>query len=301
MRREKEARSILTDFWNGDYDDQSKVWGGELAHLEPTRGSTTSTMTWMKRVFDHQVNSGALVFDKEHQALPLYAIVLWDLYQGNQENDQVEQFVKEMFPKCLKLHLYYYLERNPLDNGLVEIHNVHNAMSAVTEVEMPYVDITFMSILCWANDCLLAMGYALEMSSENLYDCQALSLHAMDEYCWNEKVGAYQSYDLRQSRQLASDSHFGFMPMLSSAPSIDQVIVMITKLYHGDDTDQVDVLKNWLWVQALMKYELDDLAESIKSETIAYIDEIGFSDANQPSRNARLLTAVLYLELQYAY
>lgn len=52
---------------------------------------------------------------------PVHGFILERLYKLHPQSEELKDFVRYMFPKILKLHEYYYTQRDPLKEGLVYI------------------------------------------------------------------------------------------------------------------------------------------------------------------------------------
>jgi len=54
---------------------------------------------------------------------PIHAYAALKIYENSREKEKVKQFLRWLYPKLVKLHQYFYLERNPDDNGLIYIRH----------------------------------------------------------------------------------------------------------------------------------------------------------------------------------
>ncbi|MBT8218395.1 MAG: glycoside hydrolase [Bacteroidia bacterium] len=54
---------------------------------------------------------------------PVHGFILKRIYDKHSEDSDFIAFLKEIFPKLVKLHEYYYRDRNPLRNGLITIRH----------------------------------------------------------------------------------------------------------------------------------------------------------------------------------
>ena len=52
---------------------------------------------------------------------PVHGFALWNIYERAADKEKAEAFLKEMFPKVMALHHYFYENRDPLDEGLIYI------------------------------------------------------------------------------------------------------------------------------------------------------------------------------------
>ncbi len=54
---------------------------------------------------------------------PVHGLVLWRIYEIAEDKQRAEAFLREMFPKVVKLHRYLYEYRDPHEEGLVYIRH----------------------------------------------------------------------------------------------------------------------------------------------------------------------------------
>lgn len=54
---------------------------------------------------------------------PVHGFALWNIYERAADKEKAEAFLKEMFPKVMALHHYFYENRDPLDEGLIYINH----------------------------------------------------------------------------------------------------------------------------------------------------------------------------------
>ncbi|RMA93234.1 MGH1-like glycoside hydrolase domain-containing protein [Hydrogenothermus marinus] len=54
---------------------------------------------------------------------PIHAFAVLKIYENAKDKEKVKEFIKWIYPKLIKMHKYFYLERNPMDNGLVYIRH----------------------------------------------------------------------------------------------------------------------------------------------------------------------------------
>ncbi|MBK3333230.1 DUF547 domain-containing protein [Persephonella atlantica] len=54
---------------------------------------------------------------------PVHAYAALKIYENAKDKEKAKQFLRWIYPKLIKLHRYFYLERNPDDNGLIYIRH----------------------------------------------------------------------------------------------------------------------------------------------------------------------------------
>ncbi len=54
---------------------------------------------------------------------PIHAYAALKVYENAKDKEKAKQFLRWIYPKLIKLHRYFYLERNPDDNGLIYIRH----------------------------------------------------------------------------------------------------------------------------------------------------------------------------------
>ena len=54
---------------------------------------------------------------------PIHGYAALKIYENAPDKEKAKEFLKWIYPKLIKLHMYFYLERNPDDNGLIYIRH----------------------------------------------------------------------------------------------------------------------------------------------------------------------------------
>ena len=151
----KQAQKILDGNWTGSYTKPSSSlyphqwnWDSGFIAIGYAHYNEDRAMQEIRSLFEHQWENGMLpqiVFNA--QALgnyfpepdfwqvpgsrltsgitmpPLHAIACLHIYQHAKSRQKANDFLKEMFPKLMAAHRYFYLYRDPDETGLVYIRH----------------------------------------------------------------------------------------------------------------------------------------------------------------------------------
>jgi len=157
----EKAKAILNKNFNGRYTVPSIHlyphqwnWDSAFIAIGYSRYNTDRAILELKSLFDAQWKNGMLphiVFDKKNLGKyfpepdfwqaemsglvpegfltsgitqpPIHAYTALKIYENSQNKGKVKEFLEWLYPKLVKLHRYFYLERNPEDNGLIYIRH----------------------------------------------------------------------------------------------------------------------------------------------------------------------------------
>ncbi len=157
----EKAKKILDKNWNGRFTVPSVNlyphqwnWDSAFIAIGYSRYDTDRAVQELKSLFDAQWENGMLphiVFDRDNLGKyfpepdfwktdiskyspenhltsgitqpPIHAYAALKIYENSPEKGKVKEFLKWLFPRLVKLHRYFYLERNPDDNGLIYIRH----------------------------------------------------------------------------------------------------------------------------------------------------------------------------------
>ena len=171
-------------------------------------------------------------------------------------------------------------------------------------VQDPYLN----ALLSLSNTFLLQMGQYLQRDVRELMEYQELTVFTANQKLWNPEYGIYCSYDQHQGKAVLSGSLSGWMPLVSSIP--DQSCAEAMRLsfeanflhrnyflgasnsIYGNRTDFNTLSKgalhlwdNWLLYQGLLRFDFDDLADQIRSDSLTLLSEYGFHLYFNPERS----------------
>tara|TARA_R110002049_G_scaffold93391_1_gene230891 strand:- start:1109 stop:2419 length:1311 start_codon:yes stop_codon:yes gene_type:complete len=187
---------------------------------------------------------------------------------------------------------------------LIEIAKAHNYDEAKIAELSPFLvqDPLFNAMLIKSNAALIEL-YELIGDSEDkiktLRQWQTKAIARFNEKLFNEKLGAYVHYDLRNEKQIEFLSSSSFAPIFADIPNQEraEIIVktMMDKFGSEDrylcasfdpDSDRFNPKKywrgpvwinlNWLLFKGLKSYGFYDIANRVKDDSIQLIERYGF-------------------------
>ena len=171
-------------------------------------------------------------------------------------------------------------------------------------------DILFNAILYRADEDLRALAESLGEPTDELDGwLSRVRLHFDDRF-WNEKAGLYYDYDLRSGKSIPVNTSCTFMPFFAGLPSKEQaqrlieehllkpgeyalggeVRHWITSTAKNEPTWEprrywrgpVWIIMNWFILEGLQRYGFNDLAETIRQDTLRLIEASGFREYYDP-------------------
>lgn len=301
MDRNQEAESIAEAYCKSILEGNSDSTNQELfMTIGADMLDIEDVLAWLEIQLSTQSDNGQILgtASREGQILPLHAVVVWRLYQSAADDQRVLLFIQKNYSRCLQWHSYFYDNCNPLGNGLIEAN-----------AEEGLIDPFYNSILCWSNQCLLELGYELDLPSGDLFEQNEWTLHSMNEFLWDEGSGMYLSYDSKNGKSNKNTS-LGFLPMLAEVPEIDRAISIVKTAFgnrfrqegyrslpslsfdaQGYDPSQADqgaisISTNWLFVNALGQYGFDDMIEIVRNDSLKLLNTFGFCPYFDPNKSA---------------
>ncbi|REG89655.1 trehalase [Winogradskyella sediminis] len=187
---------------------------------------------------------------------------------------------------------------------LIEIAKEHHYDDAKIAELSPFLvqDPLFNAMLIKSNAALIALyeiiGDADDKISQ-LKQWQTKAIARFNEKLFNEKLGAYVHYDLRNEKQIEHVSSSSFSPLFADIPDEARantlVETMTTKFGSENrylcasfdpDSDRFNPKKywrgpvwinlNWLLYKGLKSYGFYDLSNRVKDDSITLIEKYGF-------------------------
>jgi len=226
----------------------------------------------------------------------IHIMVLWQIFQDYRDDDNLLTFLKDIFPQLVDYQINLYKHYCPSEYGLVVIDDL--------------IDPCLNSLFACSNESIIELGYALELTSEDLFEQNELTLHSMNDLLWDEKAGLYNGYSLNTKSLMVHQSSSGFLPLIAGVPDINQVLIMVHRAF-GDDFRQsgfysfpssslstgdiqytipnagaISIIDNWLLIQGLRRYDMDDLSDVILEDTLVLLERHGFYAHFDPRKSS---------------
>jgi len=189
---------------------------------------------------------------------------------------------------------------------LIEIAKQHNYNDAKIAELSPFLvqDPLFNAMLIKSNAALIEL-YELIGNSEakikTLQQWQSKAIARFNEKLFNEKLGAYVHYDLRNEKQIEFLSSSSFAPIFAGIPNKERADVLVKTMldkFGGEDrylcasfdpdSDRFNPRKywrgpvwinlNWLLYNGLKTYGFIEEANRVKADSISLIEQYGFKE-----------------------
>jgi glycogen debranching enzyme len=171
-------------------------------------------------------------------------------------------------------------------------------------------DILFNAILCRADEDLRALADELHQPTEEIDGwLRQMQMHFSERF-WDEDAGLYFDFDVRSGRRIPVNTACTFMPLFAGLPSKEQARRLVEEHLlepreyapHGDIRHWVTttaktepaweprrywrgpvwVIMNWFILEGLQRYGYNDLAETIRQDTLRLIEASGFREYYDP-------------------
>lgn len=199
-------------------------------------------------------------------------------------------------------------------------------------------DNMFIAFLIRSNEALIKIGNKFKIDTSELEQWQTLSLSNFNQKFWDNEAEMYYPFDLNTNERIQKDIIGGMMALFAGIPSQEQAGKLAAKLtksfvkdehwfycpsYSATATD-FDAKRywrgplwpnvNWLLYHGFKRYGFDQLADTIKSQTIYLIEKYGMFEYFDPTpetlhtknENKKGLggenfswTAAIYLDFKY--
>ena len=154
------------------------------------------------------------------------------------------------------------------------------------------------AILIKSNDSLIEMASDLGLDSGQVREWQQLSKSNYDQKFWNDELGMYVAYDMRNEEQMKHKEIGGLTPLFAKIPDeekasrlndylrnlsergyyicpsfdVDSPLFDSKRYWRGPIWPQM----NWMIHRGLMNYDFRDMAETVKTDFITLVDKLGF-------------------------
>jgi len=189
---------------------------------------------------------------------------------------------------------------------LIEIAKQNNYDDAKIAELSPFLvqDPLFNAMLIKSNAALIELYKLIDNSEDKiktLQQWQTKAISRFNEKLFNEKLGAYVHYDLRNKKQIEFLSSSSFAPLSAGIPSKERAAVIVKTMidrFGGEDkylcasfdpsSDRFNYKKywrgpiwinlNWLLYKGLRLYNFNNEAKRVKEDSIALIERYGFHE-----------------------
>jgi glycogen debranching enzyme len=171
-------------------------------------------------------------------------------------------------------------------------------------------DPLFNSMLIKSNQSLIKLYHLIgnnQRKISQLTAWQEKSIKAFNDKLFDEELGAYIHYDLRNNESITSISSSSFSPLFAGIPNQTRAQKMIATLqerFGGEDkylcasfdtTDEkynpkkywrgpVWINLNWILYHGLINYGFINLAKQVKSDSLELVEKFGFYEYFDPRK-----------------
>lgn len=187
---------------------------------------------------------------------------------------------------------------------LIEIAKQHKYDDAKIAELSPFLvqDPLFNAMLIKSNEALIELYELIGNSEEKirtLRQWQTKSKTRFNEKLFNEKLGAYVHYDLRNDKQIEFLSSSSFTPLYAGIPSKERAEIVVKTMMDKFGTDDrylcasfdpesnrfdpekywrgpIWINLNWLLYKGLKSYDFVAVSNRIKEDTVRFIQQYGF-------------------------
>ena len=172
----------------------------------------------------------------------------------------------------------------------------------------PFVaqDILFNAILVRADEDLRALAMDLGQPTVEIDNWLNRVRQHFDDRFWDERAGLYYDYDVRTGQAIPVNTAATFLPLFAGLPSQAQARRLVeehllnpgeyapndTVRYRVTTTAQTEptwearrywrgpvwVIMNWFIIEGLKRYGYDDVAETIRQDTLGLLEASGFRE-----------------------
>lgn len=194
---------------------------------------------------------------------------------------------------------------------LIEIAKAHNYDEKKIAENSPFLiqDPLFNAMLIASNEALIGLYTKLgrEENIDLLISWQTKTIKSFNEKLFDENLGAYIHYDLRNNKPIRKITSSSFAPLFTNAPSTEQLELIENCYSEKFDTSNLYVCAsfdpthpdfnpkkywrgpvwvnlNWIIYKGFLKHHKEKLAEDIKNDSIELIEKFGFYEYFNPQK-----------------
>ena len=197
---------------------------------------------------------------------------------------------------------------------LIEIAKKYNYSDKKIAKFSPFLvqDPLFNSILIKSNQSLIYLYTLIGNNQEKINQLkkwQENSIKTFNIKLYNEELGVYVHYDLRNNKQLTYISSSSFSPIFAGIPNQERAQSLVNTMLEkfGDENNYlcasfdpthkkynpvkywrgpVWINLNWMLYKGLLQYGFDELANRIKKDSIDLVEKAGFYEYFHPKKEA---------------
>lgn len=175
--------------------------------------------------------------------------------------------------------------------------------------ESPFLiqDTLLNAILIKSNESLIRLGEQFNFDTSEIKAWQAKSIERYNEKLWNESLGLYTGYDLRNQKSILHKEIGGIVALFAKIPTKEQAAringhlqQLIERGYFVCPSFDVDSplfdskrywrgpiwpQMNWLLYHGLKNYGYHQTAETVKSNFLELVSKLGFHEYFEPQKH----------------
>ena len=169
----------------------------------------------------------------------------------------------------------------------------------------------FISFLIRSNESLIKIANKYNFDKTELMQWQSLSISSFNQKFWDQNAKMYYPFDLNTNELIQKDVIGGMMALFAGIPTVDQANMLADKLsknfikdenwfycpsYSSDaiDFDSKRYWRgplwpnvNWLLYHGFKRYGFNDLASTIKTQTLYLIEKYGMYEYFDPTPESK--------------
>lgn len=245
-----------------------------------------------------------VAINSQTRQLPVHGGLLLRIFSMVRSKKVSTSFIHEAFERLLQYLTSLYDTFDPLDACLAVTNDPARLgwpFNAVWQTGAARIDPVFNTLLIWSNEALIQIGQALKQDLTALIQWHELSIYAMNEYLWNDRLGLYLPYDLHGKSQIPTGYLGALLPMLAEIPTQEQAERLLQHLEKGawqqerylaamlpgEDSatghTAIDLFSNWMLYQGLLRYDMYEAAARVKNDTLALANDQGIFECYHPA------------------
>jgi hypothetical protein len=197
--------------------------------------------------------------------------------------------------------------------NIIEIAKAHNYSDQKIAELSPFLvqDPLFNTMLIKSNQSLIELYKIIGNNEEKVQQLEAWqqkSIKSFNEKLFNEELGAYVHYDLRNDKPLNYVSSSSFAALYAGIPSKERAAILVNTMMEkfGNDDQYlcasfdptserynpkkywrgpVWINVNWILYNGLKKYKFIEIAERVKNDSVTLVEKYGFYEYFDARKN----------------